>query len=220
MKRFELRRAVVLLVSVAAFLACAKGDSDRRAPRTGQMPGALTKAVDEYSGDEFYEFVHRLEYAGGRERQRTCRNDPACAGVKRTLVRVEAIATQDSIGPKTTPRYGVVYVRAINKGDAVESRYGLAPGKQFEYFMIVSADSAGGMKWRLEQLDTTPKARRHTQVGAGSLIGCNHKWIAGASADFKSCARAAAAHDGLIPQNLADDPLWATCEMGCCEYVS
>ena len=160
----------------------------------------------------------------GVERERKCKNDPLCENTKtpkRTRVRVDAVATQDSISPSTTPAFGVVYIRAINKGDAEEARYSLAPGKNLEYYTIVLPDAAGSMKWQLEQLDTTPKSRRHTSVGSGLFQGCNHVWVAGAKADFKTCANAAARHDsvvtlGLALQGVLDDPMWASCSLGCC----
>ena len=188
-------------------------------------PGDLTKPIDDYTGDEFHAFVKRLSYAGGHERQRRCRRDPGCSGSKptrHTQVLVDAVATQDSIGAANTPQFGVVYVRAINKGDAPEERYGMLPGRQYEYYMIVTADSSGtGMQWRLEQLDTTPKARKHSSIGTGPFVSCNHAWVTGARADFKTCANAASAKDsvvrlGLALQGLTGDPIWASCAGGCC----
>src|SRR6185369_7356769 len=51
--------------------------------------------------------------------------------------------------------------------------------------------SAGtGMQWRLEQYDS--KAKTHSKFGEGQFVACNHTWVAGARADFKTCANAAA----------------------------
>jgi hypothetical protein len=187
-----------------------------------QMPGELTKPIDSYTGDEFRDLVKKLSYVGGHERQRKCKNDPGCSGSKRVLVSVDAVATQDSIAAGNTPQFGVVYVRAINKGNAPEARYGMLPGNQYEYYMIITADSAGtGMQWRLEQFDS--KARMHSRFGTGQFVACNHTWVAGARADFKTCANAAAAPGrdsvmklGLNLQGFDDDPIWATCSNGCC----
>ncbi len=246
MNRFQLRRARAAVASVVVLvsLACAKSDappadSVAKAPDSAAatpqrivgaarglkkikpMPGDLTKPIDDYTGDEFAALVRKLKYTGGHERQRKCKNDPGCTGSKRTLVLVDAVATQDSIAPSTTPQFGVVYVRAINKGDSPEARYGLLPhNKQYEYYMIVTADSAGtGMQWRLEQLDT--KGRTHSKFGTGQFIGCNHAWVAGARADFKTCANAAAGHDSVMKLGLNlqagdGDPIWAQCAYGCC----
>jgi hypothetical protein len=244
--RFQLRRVHVALASVVVLvvLGCSKSDKApadttkgaaaapqaqaqpqpvagaARAPMKKVMPGDLTKPIDQYTGDEFRDFVKGLSYVGGHERQRKCKNDPACSGSKKVAVLVDAVATQDSISASTTPQFGVVYIRAINKGDAAEARYGMLPGKQYEYYMIITADSAAtGMLWRLEQLDT--KARTHSNFGTGKFVGCNHQWIAGARADFKSCSGAASAHDsvmklGLNLQGVDTDPIWAVCAMGCC----
>lgn len=241
MSRFQLRRAHVALVSAAALvaLACSKSDAPPvdtakpaataatpgAAPNRKAMPGDLSKPIDAYTGDEFHDFVKKLSFGGGHERDRKCKNDPGCGGskpTKHTKVLVDAVTTQDSIAPSNTHQFGVVYVRAINKGDAPEERYGMLPGKQYEYYMIITADSGGkGMQWRLEQLDTTPKARKHSRIGSGQFVSCNHAFVAGARADFKTCANAASAKDstvrlGLALQAIDGDPIWASCAGGCC----
>ena len=53
------------------------------------------------------------------------------------------------------------YVRAINRGDTEEARYGLRPSKTLRYYAIVSRDSAGALAWRLEELETAAP-RRHS----------------------------------------------------------
>jgi hypothetical protein len=250
--RFQLRRAHVAIASavVLVSLACSKSDAPPKADTTAKapdsaatpsaapqplagaarglkqhkkLPGDLTKPIDDYTGAEFGAFVKKLSYVGGHERQRKCKNDPGCSSSKRTLVLVDAIATQDSLAPSTTPQFGIVYVRAINKGDAAEARYGMLPhNKQYEYYMIITADSAGtGMQWRLEQYDS--KAKAHSKFGTGQFVSCNHTWVAGARADFKTCANAAVAPGrdsvlklGLNLQGFDGDPIWATCAMGCC----
>ena len=236
MIRFHRRGTRIALALVA--IGCSKGDappadSARKlatspaatpAPTQKVMPGELTKPIESYTGDELYDFVKRLHFSGGAERERKCKNDPACDNAKapkRTKVQVDAVATQDSISPSTTPKFGVVYIRAINKGDAEEARYSMKPGSNLEYYMIVLPDSTSKMKWQLEMLDTTPKARRHASIGSGQFQSCYHAWVAGARADFKTCANAAAKHDsvvklGLALQGVADDPMWAACAGGCC----
>lgn len=185
------------------------------------MPGALTKPVDQYTGDELYALVRALSFTGGQERDRRCKNAEGCTGTKRIKVQVEAVSTQDSIAPTNATQFGVVYGRALNRGNAEESRYNLQPGNRFEYYMIVSATPAGGMQWRMEQLDTTPGARRHGQVSSGTFVGCKHTWIAGAKADFKTCDQAAVGRDSLVRLGLAlqaidDSPIWVACFEGCC----
>ena len=131
---------------------------------------------------------------------------------------------QDSLSAGTTPQYGVVYIRATNKGDAEEARYSMKPGKQLEFYVVVLPDTGGTMKYRLEQLDTRAGSRQHSSIGTGPFTGCGHQWVAGARADFKTCANSAAAHAardsvvklGLMLQGGLDDPMWVSCSAGCC----
>ena len=189
-----------------------------------QMPGQLTKPLDSYSGDELYTFIQTLSFTGDSVRDRKCKNDPACSSTpkpKKIKVGVAAVVGQDSVSAGTTPPFGVIYIRATNKGDAEEARYGMKPGNHLQYYVVVLPDSAGGMKWRLEQLDTRAGSRQHTSIGSGPFTGCNHAWVAGARADFKTCANSAKARDsvvklGLLLQGGDDAPLWVTCSEGCC----
>ena len=224
-------RAVIALALVAP--ACGRSDrapvpdSPRAAvpPAARAYPGALTKPIDAYSGDELYELTRGLQYVGSHERQRRCRSSPECdrpGSSRRTLVQVSAVAAQDSVGAGDVPAFGVVYVRAINRGDAIEARYGIRPGPTLRYYVIVHRDSTGALRWRLEELETSAP-RRHVQVSAGRVNGCGHTWNAGARADFRSCAQAARSDTVLtLPLALqvgADEPIWTQCDQGCCELA-
>ena len=237
MIRFTCRRhRVVAVVAALALAACSKSDKtpapDSAAPVppvalaqpvAKAMPGALTKPIDQYTGSELYDFVKALRYEGGHTKDRKCKDSPGCAGTKRIKVTVDAVATQDSLGAANAPQYGVIYIRATNKGDAEEARYGMRPGNEFEYYLIVTG-AQGNMQWRLEQLDTTPQARKHSQVGTGAFEGCQHPWKPGAQASFKTCAdtstvssmRGKTVRMGLALQGGDDDPMWAACAQGCC----
>ena len=120
MTRFH--RRFVFLALAATALACAKGDAPpadsikrlaASPPATvgapaSVMPGALTKAIDSYTGDELYEFVRKLQFSGGQERERKCKNDPACSNArspKQTRVAVDAVTLQDSIAAGNTRRH-------------------------------------------------------------------------------------------------------------------
>ncbi|MES2180399.1 MAG: hypothetical protein V4550_21285 [Gemmatimonadota bacterium] len=238
MSRFMYRQAYLAFAFVL-FTACGKGDAPpadsaasaaAAAPRSlvgaapaapAAMPGALTKPIEQYTADEFAAFVKKLQYVGAHERQRNCKGNPGCDGPRanvHTRVLVDAVATQDSLSATTTPQFGVVYIHAINKGNQQEKRYGFLPGPQIEYYVIVTAQG-GAMTWTLEQLDT--KANTLTQTGTGRFTGCNHAWVAGAQADFKTCANAASGRDSLVKlgrllQGGDDDPLWTACSTGCC----
>jgi hypothetical protein len=111
----------------------------------------------------------------------------------------------------------------VNRGDAEEARYSLKPGKNLEYYVVVTANGASAMRWQLVELDNTANARRVTPAGAGVFSGCNHPWVKGASADFKTCAAARGAMRtdstvrlGLMLQDGFSEPMWAACSMGCC----
>lgn len=195
----------------------------RRPPRA--YPGALTKPIDDYSGDELFELTRGLRFAGSHDRERACKGAPGCEGSAprhRTLVHVSAVATQDSLSAADIPAFGVIYVRAINRGDATEARYGIRAGNALRYYMIVHRDSSGAMRWRLEELVTTPP-RRHARVASGAFTGCGHEqqWTPGARADFKTC-EAAERGDTVVTLGLAaqldDAPLWSSCGSGCCVF--
>jgi len=211
------RVGTVLIALAAIFAACTRSER----PPARALPGALTKSIDSYTGDEFYDFVQKLTYVGGHERDRDCKGDSACdSGTKKIKVMIEAVATQDSLSPGTVPQYGVIYGRAINKGDAEEARYHMKPGSHLEFYVLITGDSAAGMRWHLEQLDKTQGQRSHTQIAAGKFIGCGHPWTPGARADFKTCAETATRRDSLVKLGLllqgGGSPLWYSCLSGCC----
>jgi hypothetical protein len=235
-----IRRTGSTVVAVSLLLAaCGRGDKAPAPDSTAAVPplagvpsgarsarvypGALTKPIDAYTGDEFFDLTSKLQYAGSHERERTCKGSPDCEGTapkKKTLVQVSAVATQDSLGAADVPEFGVVYVRAVNRGDAEEARYGMKPGNSLRYYMVVQRDSAGAMRWRLEELETK-QPRRHTQIGTGAFQGCNHSWTAGARADFKTC-QAPERGDTVVTLGLAlqfgNDPIWSACAQGCCIF--
>jgi hypothetical protein len=233
--RFTRTTSVVALLASIVFLACTgrgekpRADSAAPAPpgagvQPGAPAGALTKPIDDYSGDEFYQFTRRLAFSGGRDRDRVCAGLQGCDGPNpssRTLVRIDAVTAQDSLLPSNTPSNGVVAVRIVNRGALEEARYRLKPDTTIEYYMIVTAQG-GQWRWRLEELTTTAGARRHASVGTGTLLGCNHPWTRGARADFKTCAEAAdtgaAAQRTIALRFALAGPVWMACGMGCCEF--
>ena len=209
-------RTIAVLTASLVTLSCRR--------ETSGLPGTLTKPLDQYTGDEFLGFVGGLKQAEGHERERKCRDTAGCEGALKTKVYVNAIATQDSLSARTVPQFGVVYIHAVNRGGAVEARYGMKPGPAIEYYLVVVPDSAKkGMTWELEEVDS--KARTHTTLARGPFTPCNHTWKRGADADFKSCENSAAAHDSvahlsLIAQGTLDDPFWASCSEGCCVGIT
>jgi hypothetical protein len=240
------RRALVLLVASSLLtVACARdkphADSASAsagevaslaataapAGRAGTLPGALEKPIASYSGDELYAFTHRLVFGGGAERDRKCRGHKDCEHADRakrrhTRVRVDAVDGQDSLDVTGVPTNGVIAIRARNTGDTEEALYGFRPDKKLEYYLVVLPDTGGKAKWQLEELDTTPNARRHTQVGSGEFKGCGHKWRAGRTnrANFYSCATSPSADSlqtsGLLLQDDNSETMWMYCKLGCC----
>lgn len=211
--------------SSTAPVALAPASAATSSARTGgapAMPGALAKPIDSYTGDEFFAFTTHLTYAGSHERDRACKNSSGCGGpkpTKKTKVQVSAVATQDSLGESNVPEFGVLYARAINLGAEEEARYGLRADKKLRYYVIVQRDTAGRMRWRLEELDASAP-RRHTQVASGTFHPCGHPWKPGARADFKTC-EAPERGDTVVTMGLAlqswdDAPIWIGCESGCC----
>jgi hypothetical protein len=188
------------------------------------LPGTLTKPIDQYTGDEFYDFVQKLKWGGGVEKDRPCKGNPGCGGTKpsqKTKVRVDAVDGQDSISAATVPANGVVAVRAINRGQLDEERYGFKADKKFEYYMVVLPGTGENGRWQFEELDTTPGARKHSSFGTGTFKPCNHPFRPGRvnRANFYTCAGSQTA-DSVQTSNLmmfvVPDPIWLGCGRGCC----
>ncbi|MEO8561522.1 MAG: hypothetical protein ABI601_05575 [bacterium] len=200
----------------------AKSDTTATAPK---LPGQLAKPIDQYTGDEFYALVQGLTWGGGVQRPRACKGDPGCDGTtpsKSTTVQVDAVDGQDSLTAIGGPADGVVAIRAVNTGSLVEDRYGFKPGKNVQYYLIVlpGTDSAG--TWRLEELDTTAGARRHSSAGTGTFRPCNHPFLPKRAnrANFYTCPNSrmndTSQKAGLLLFAPLKDPLWMDCAQGCC----
>lgn len=227
-----MRRTVAALVILAA-LACGKTDQGRpketaaAAPPAGggprALPGALTKALDQYSGDDLFTLTRQLQFGGGVDRDRRCRGQAACRGAQptvRTSIRVDAVVGQDSLNPAALPANGVVAARAINHGQFADTMYNMRPGAVYENYLIVSPVVGGTTAtWRLEELVTTAGGRSHRTIATGVFRGCNHPFASGPRADFKTCAQAAQtrpASFGTAFQGDIEPPIWIGCIAGCC----
>jgi hypothetical protein len=192
------------------------------APAGASQPGALAKPIDQMSGDELYAFTHGLTFTGGQERQRRCRGDAACRGAqpgRSTRIRVDAVSGEDSLTTGAgLPTNGAIAVRGLNRGQLADTMYGMRPGPNYEYYLIVLAAQGGGATWRLEELTTTTGSRSHRSVMTGTFTGCNHPFARGARADFKTCAEAAPVRQASFSalQGGRESPIWVGCEVGCC----
>ena len=211
----------VALLAVAASGWTGQGQARARS-------GDLTKPIDQYTGDEFFAFVNRLNYAGGQDRARRCSGDPACGTGLQTNVRVDAVSDEDSLSAGTVPQFGVVAARAVVRGNQTEAMYGMqstgADGR-YSYYLIVTRGGATGATWRLEEMNIQGTTRTHRMLTSGRFTPCNHPYVAGARADFKTCAQAAAATQrGVMFVNASftsssqgvEPPLWIGCASGCC----
>ena len=217
------RATTTLLLAVIAVVACSKR---RGPPPNGDPVGTLDKPVEQYTGVQMRDFVQHLHWTGGHDRERVCAGDPACVGPnpgKKTLVRIDAVQTEDSLTTRHLPANGVIAARLQNRGALEEARYHLKPGGQYEYYLIVyGGDSTG--TWRVEQLAHTPDGYSLSEIGRGTFRGCNHPFVPGARADFKSCATAAGSGQmRLVPQGsdpTLTDPIWIACSSGCCTMTA
>jgi len=231
--------ALALVVVAASSLGCSGTKSDRSdtsaaaqppaanslaATGAAPQPGALPKPIDQMSGDELFTFTRGLTFSGGQERQRRCRGDAACRGpqpTRSTRIRVDAVNGEDSLTTGAgLPPNGAIAVRGLNRGQAADSMYGMRPGSNYEYYLIVVAGAqGGGATWRLEELTTNTGSRSHRSVMTGVFRGCNHPFVRGARADFKTCAEAAPVRQASFSMALQggrESPIWVGCEVGCC----
>jgi hypothetical protein len=213
--------------------SCARGeqpaDSTRPAPLLGAAardaggpPGALAKPLADFTPDEFVAFTATLTFGGGADRPRTCRNAPGCEvkGGKRTAARVDAVDGQDSLDAAALTANGVVAARARVTGQYEEARYGMRPGA-YEYYLVLFPGAGDAATWRLQQVETTPGARRLTEVATGTYRPCPHRFRKEKAyrATFAGC-------EGVHPndstmklglmQAFTDDPIWISCSKGCC----
>lgn len=207
----------------AANLASTSAATPTATPAPPGEPGALSKPITQYTGDEFYALAHGLNFTGGVEAQRRCRGQAACRGpspAMYTRIRIDAVAGEDSLSTGRLSNNGVIAVRALNRGQAADSMYNTQPGSQYEYYLIISPTSATTATWTLEELTTTPNKRSHRSVSSGTFQQCGHPFVPGARADFKTCAQAALMHKAsftMLPQSGGGDaPIWFSCAEGCC----
>jgi hypothetical protein len=223
-KQTHVAAALLLLVFAGAMRETPPQGQQRRA-----LPGDLTKPIDQYTGDEFFALVNGLNYTGGQERARRCSGNPGCGNALRTNVRVDAVAGEDSISTGNLPQFGVVAMKAVVRGNQTEAMYGMqstGPNGRFSYYLIVMRGNTPGTgTWRLEELSIQGNTRTHRMLTQGRFTPCNHPYVAGARADFRTCAQAGASAAGQ-PRFLnasfgssaqgTEPPFWIGCASGCC----
>lgn len=246
--RQVLARLVAAPIVVLALVACSKSDrraaADKTSPNAaaapaaapavaavsaaplgpGSAPGALSKPVDQMTGDELYTLAHQLRFTGGVERQRRCRGHVDCRGARpgrSTRLRVDAVDQEDSLSVGGLTANGIIAAKVINHGDMADTMYATRPGAQYENYLIVykgAGENTG--HWKLEELTTTAGSRSHRTLSSGTFRECGHPFVRGARADFKTCEQAAApirpASFGAAFQGDDESPIWIGCAFGCC----
>lgn len=232
-------RAIATGIVIFAVVAC--GGSDK-SPKAGSsaaaapspaaaaapaaLPGALTKPIGQYSGDEFYALTRQLQFGGGGEHQRACRGRAGCRGANArefTRVQVDGVAGDDSLSATNLPPNGAIAVRALNSGRFADSLYNMRPGAAYEnYLIVLPTPNSASASWVLEELTTTPGARTHQTIAKGTLRECTgpgHSFQRGPRADFKTCEQAAQVRPASLGSALQGDigpPIWFGCALGCC----
>jgi hypothetical protein len=215
--------------------ACGKGESKAKtestaaaappSPASATPPGALTKPIGQYSGDEFYALTRQLQYGGGGTHGRRCRGRAGCRGAgarDTTVIQVDGIVGDDSLSAANLPANGAIAVRAVNRGQLADSLYNMRPDTTYENYLIVTpVPNSATATWILEELATTAGARAHRTIARGTLRECTgpgHPYQRGPHADFKTCEQAAqtrTASFGAMLQG-GDPPIWFGCAFGCC----
>jgi hypothetical protein len=215
-------------------IGCTKGEQSKARPETAAaapggpatplLPGTLTKALDQYSGDELFALTRQLQFGGGVDVARRCRGQAGCRGARpsaTTRIRVDAVAGGDSLNPASVPANGVIAARALNSGQYADTMYNTRPGAEHEnYLIVLPVPGSATATWRLEELTTTAGQRTHRLLATGTFRGCNHPFVPGRGprADFKTCAESATirpASFGRLLQGI-ESPIWIDCFVGCC----
>jgi hypothetical protein len=208
-------------LAVAALSLLTLGAHAPTQPTRRALTGDLTKPLAQYTGAQFAALVQPLRYGQGAQRARRCRGPAACTAGRQVQVRVDAVADADSLAPTNLSRFGVIAARVRNTGAEMESRYNMRGGTQYTYYLIVLPTPAGAATWVLEEVDVQGNNVAHRTVASGRFLGCNHPFVRGARADFRTCAQSGAGRASLLPvafekQVLEDPPLWVGCALGCC----
>ena len=228
-------RAFIAATAIVLLAACSKPesratDSAARLNAAGSLasqqrtpgPGELTKALGDYTGEEFYQLTQSLQYGGASERTRRCRGQ-GCDGANpanTTRLRVEGIVGEDSVDVASVPPFGVIVARGRNLGGLPDAMYGMRPGAPFSYFLVILPPTApgGAARWQIEQLDVQGTNRSHSALTTGFARGCNHPFRRGPGSDFRTCADTSV----FRPASLrfqgpgGEAPWWFLCEDGCC----
>jgi hypothetical protein len=228
-------RSMATGLGILMVMACGKSDKGggktestaaAPPPTPAPLPGALTKPIDQYSGDEFFALTRQLQYGGGGPHGRRCRGRAGCRGPNArdtTVIQVDGIVGDDSLSATNVPVNGALAVRAVNRGQFADSLYNMRPDTTYENYLIVTpVPNSATVSWRLEELATRAGARAHRTLATGTVRECTgpgHQFQRGPRADFKTCEQAAQVRPaalGMVIQGDVGPPIWFGCAVGCC----
>ena len=237
---FRFASALVVMALLVSFQGC-KGREGPGGP--SKIPGALPLALDSMSADSLVAFASTLKFVGDITVGRRCDDDAGCAGDKPSqTARVTVSATDGAwvAGPGNLPANGLIMGRARNAGHR-EARYGLRPGAQFEYYVIVvPGASPSRAAWRIEEVSGAAGQRAHRVVSQGEYASCGHPpWSSAPPipVGFYSCDNSPHPKQssfgsitfgsitlGSLGLAVADpsltDPMWFGCGSGCCSLMT
>jgi hypothetical protein len=212
------KKGIVAAAGVALLSIAAHAPQTQPARRA--LSGDLAKPLAQYTGPQFAALVRPLRYGQGVERQRKCRGPAECTAGRLVPIRADAVADADSLSAGNLPANGVIAARLRNRGVEMEERYNMRGGAQYTYYLIIVPAAGGRARWILEELDTQGAAIAHRTVASGRFTPCNHPFVRGARADFRTCTQAATRGTiGLVSfskQTGEDPPIWIGCSAGCC----
>ena len=213
-------RMKALALAAMSLLALGAQACDSQ-PARRPLSGDLTKPLAQYTGAQFAALVRPLQYGQGVERARRCRGLSECTAGRQVNVRIDAVVDADSLGPTNLAPNGVIAARIRNRSAEMEARYNMRGGAQYEYYLIVQRAAGGGAGWVLEELDTQGTNVAHRTVASGRFVGCNHPFVRGARADFRTCnqtggGRASVQLISFEKQGPDEPPIWVACAAGCC----
>ena len=208
-------------LAVAAVSLLTLGANATTQPTRRALSGDLTKPLAQYTGAQFAALVQPLRYGQGATRARRCRGLAECRAGRQVQVRADAVADADSLAPGNLGQFGVVAARVRNTGVEMEALYNMRGGAQYVYYLIVRPAANNTATWVLEELDTQGANTSHRTVASGPFVACNHPFVRGARADFRTCASSSFGRASLLPvsfekQGPDDPPLWIACSAGCC----
>ena len=187
------------------------------------MSGDLTKPLAQYTGQQFFDLTQGLQLGPDSTKGRLCRGSAGCNQGGRVQVSVAEVADADSVSAGTVSPFGTIVLRALNRGNDETVMYNMKSQGRYRYYLIVQPSGT----WVLEELDVAGANRAHTTVASGRFTPCNHAFVRGARADFKTCAAAQGAANrqssvfryasfSLPSRQGSEPPIWIACAMGCC----